>query len=122
MWVLRIVGAVYVLSSLWCMFQPELSSKALGFEFTHKAALTEYFSVYGGLQLGLGLAMLFSSYKDKLLIGAVFFSCVFSFVLCLSRIVGIIIHSSNELMWILFILELVIACLLFWQWRQFDSV
>ena len=51
-------AALYLLLALWCTLRPHETSSGIGFEFTHPSALSEYLTVYGGLELGLGLYFL----------------------------------------------------------------
>jgi len=106
---LRVIGGLYVLSALWCIFQLDVSSSALGFELINDSARVEYLSVYGGLQLGLGMAMWFTSFKPNLLKSALFFGLIFSSFLFLIRLIGVAVYNVNELMWMLLFLEGFIA-------------
>jgi hypothetical protein len=118
---IRIVGGVYILSALWCMFQLQISAQSLGLGFMHPFAQVEYFSVYGGLQLGLGIAMIAVSMQSKLLLGGVFFAFVFSFTLALMRLLALFLYEANDLMWGLLVLESLIALSLWRAWRKLDS-
>lgn len=55
---LAVVGIAYLLLAGWCMLQPAKTSAAIGFELQSGSGQSEYFTVYGGLQLGLGLLFL----------------------------------------------------------------
>ena len=114
---LRVIGALYIVSALWCIFRLDLSANSLGFGLLSPAAQVEYFSVYGGLQLGLGVAMIAASLQPKLLLGGLYFSLVFSWVLAISRGVGLVLYEPNTLMWILMVLELCIALALMYAFK-----
>ncbi|GAA6135971.1 hypothetical protein NBRC116188_27610 [Oceaniserpentilla sp. 4NH20-0058] len=114
MMVLRLVGFIYCTSALWCLVFPELSSSGLGLHLTTASAKVEFISVYGGLQMGLGLAMIVSSFNPKLLIGAVFFSFIFSSILVVVRVGSILFFGANEMIWSLLFLELSISMLFLW--------
>lgn len=117
MFALRFVGVVYCLSAVWCFFQLENSANALGLAFMGESGKLEYFSVYVGLQLGIGLAMVLTSLQSQLVLGAVFFSLIFSWVLTLARIYAIALYGGFPMMLALLILEASIAIGLYWQWR-----
>lgn len=118
---IRAVGGLYILSALWCMLRLDLSAQGLGFGLLTPAAYVEYFSVYGGLQLGLGLAMVGVSFKPQLLMGGLFFSLIFSWVLAISRIVAVALYEPNGLMWALLVLEGAIALALSYVWFKADK-
>ncbi|MBO38601.1 MAG: hypothetical protein CMM75_05440 [Rhodospirillaceae bacterium] len=56
--VLLMIGGVYVLLGLWCVFLPEKTSKAVGFDLLPGQGQSEFFTVYGGLEVGLGLLLI----------------------------------------------------------------
>jgi len=111
MWSLRIVGILYLLSGLWCAANPATSANFLGFIIVDQG-LTEFFSVYGGLQLGLGAAMILSSLKPQFLLGGLFFALVTSSGLLMARLVALINYGGNEGIYAMTILETVIVIIL----------
>ncbi|NVK37767.1 MAG: hypothetical protein HWE18_07570 [Gammaproteobacteria bacterium] len=115
---LRIVGSVYLLSAIWCFFQPEMASQGLGIQWLASHGKVEFLSVYGGLQLGLAVAMLSVSFMPKLLLGGVFFSTVFSTVLAFCRLILVLTAPMHTMLLSLLVIELVIAAFLFWYWRR----
>lgn len=115
---LRVIGGLYMLSALWCIFSLDVSANSLGFGFLNSAAQVEYLSVYGGLQLGLGMAMIAVSTKPPLLLGGLFFSLVFSWVLAISRLAGLLLYATSPLMWGLLLLETCIALALSYSWKK----
>ncbi|MAA71211.1 MAG: hypothetical protein CL679_05715 [Bermanella sp.] len=119
---IRVIGGIYILSAMWCMLNVSVSSAALGFGFTQPFAQVEYFSVYGGLQLGLGLAMLAVSFSPKALLGGVLFAFVFSSVLAVIRLLAIVLYSANDMMWALFVLEAIIALTLWRCWYRLNLI
>jgi len=95
MWSLRIVGIIYLASGLWCALKPELAASFLGFTLSD-VGLSEFFSVYGGLQVGLAMAMLMSSMKTEYLEAAIFYSLVTSTGLFIFRLIAMLNIGSNE--------------------------
>jgi len=55
---LALVGVVYVGLAAWCVVRPGETSRSVGFELTPGAGVSEYMTVYGGLELALGLMFL----------------------------------------------------------------
>lgn len=55
---LAIVGAAYIFLGVWCGAMPDRTAKSVGFALTPGSGQSEYFVVYGGLELALGIAFL----------------------------------------------------------------
>ena len=117
MWPLRIVGGLYLVSGLWCALNPELAAGFLGFTLLPNG-LTEFFSVYGGLQVGLAMAMILASTKPEYLAGGVFFAWVTSLGLLAFRIMGVLLYGGDAGIYAMAVLELGIVLLLSWPLLQ----
>jgi len=63
---LTIVGLMYIALAVWCTFQPEKTSGKVGFELVGGSGRSEFMTVYGGLELGLGLAFLLPLLRAEL--------------------------------------------------------
>ncbi|MFT7184730.1 MAG: hypothetical protein ACI84K_000096 [Pseudohongiellaceae bacterium] len=114
----RSVGILYLLSGLWCALKPELAAGFLGLEFSHVAGKAEFFSVYGGLQVGIAIAILACSLIPTYQLGASFFAFLVSFGLFGFRLLSVIsIDQSSVLIYMLFF-EGFLAFLLFMVWRK----
>ena len=55
---LAAVGIAYLGLGLWCAVLPERSSDAVGFTLQPGQGQSEFVTVYGGLEVGLGLVFL----------------------------------------------------------------
>lgn len=55
---LTVVGLAYLALAGWCVANPEGTARAIGFQLEGGAGRSEYLTVYGGLQLALGLLFL----------------------------------------------------------------
>lgn len=55
---LGLVGIAYLALGVWCAVQPVATSEAVGFTLRRGAGESEFLTVYGGLECGLGLAFL----------------------------------------------------------------
>lgn len=60
---LAIVGAAYILLAGWCSLMPDKTSKAVGFTLQSGSGQSEFLTVYGGLELALGIAFLWPLYR-----------------------------------------------------------
>jgi hypothetical protein len=120
MWVLKVVGSLYFVSGFWCAFKPALAASFLGFTLSD-IGLSEFVSVYGGLQVGLGLAMLLSSTKPSYIEAAVFFALITSAGLLAFRIFAISSIAANNGVYAMAVLEGAIVLALGLQFRSFIS-
>lgn len=59
---LAIVGVIYIALAVWCAAKPASTARSIGFDLLGGSGLSEYTTVYGGLQLALGLAFLWPLY------------------------------------------------------------
>ena len=53
---LALVGTLYLGLALWCSFDPVTTSEKVGFALQGDAGGSEFLTVYGGLEFGLGIA------------------------------------------------------------------
>ena len=52
------MGVIYIFLGLWCAVLPQKVSTAVGFELQPGQGQSEFFTVYGGLEVGIGLLFL----------------------------------------------------------------
>ncbi len=76
---LAIVGLAYLLLAAWCAVLPGTTSQAIGFNLKPGSGQSEYFVIYGGLQLAIAMLFLWPLYKSD--------SVAFSLLAC------VIIHG-----------------------------
>jgi len=62
---LALVAAVYLFLGFWCLSNPDETAQAIGFELQGGSGQSEYFTVYGGLQIALGLLFLLPWFKSE---------------------------------------------------------
>ncbi len=55
---LSFVGGLYVFLGIWCSLLPERASKTVGFELRPGSGESEFVTVYGGLEVAMGLIFL----------------------------------------------------------------
>ena len=69
---------LYVALAAWCTLAPDGTSKALGFGLTNGSARSEYITVYGGLELGMGIFFLLTALNpDWRRMGVLFALCTY---------------------------------------------
>lgn len=57
------VGIAYIGLGIWCAASPESTSNAVGFELKPGSGQSEFLTVYGGLEVGLGLVFLWPLFR-----------------------------------------------------------
>ncbi len=78
--ILALIGAMYIALAVWCSVQPERTSNTVGFQLRPGSGQSEFLTIYGGLELALGLAFLAPLVRQEYL--------PYSLLLCL------IVHAS----------------------------
>jgi len=114
----RSVGFLYLLSGFWCALKPELAADSLGYKFSTALGHAEFFSVYGGLQFGIAMAILISSYIPPYRVAACFFAFLISFGLFAFRLVSILLIDQSSILIYMLCLEGFLVFLLAKIWRQ----
>ncbi len=110
--VLRVVGSLYLLSGVWCLARPGLASGFLAIQFASPAGLAEFISVYGGLQIGLGLAMWWVPKESMQMLAALRYTTVVSSALFSARLWSMISVSVTPALLAMAVLEGVLVALL----------
>jgi hypothetical protein len=117
MWALGSIGILYLLSGLWCALNPQVASEFLGYMLTN-VGLSEFFAVYGGLQVGLGAAMLIASIKTEYIEASLLFASITSLGLLVFRLIALVRFDASEGIVTMVILEAVIVIVLGLQYRK----
>ncbi len=89
----------------------EASAAFLGFGLHTPLAKAEFFSVYGGLQFGLGLAMLVMALRDETRRAGLLFGLIFSSSLLVFRLISYLRFGGSEVLFMMILLEGVIVAL-----------
>lgn len=121
MTILRVVGALYLLSGGWCAFAPGLAAGFLGFSFTGNTGYAEFFAVYGGLQVGLGTAIVMCSFNRYYIEAALYFSAILSTGLLIFRLMGMLLYGFSPELAGMALLEALIALALWVGWKRSKS-
>jgi len=88
--IFNLVGILYLVSGVWCAWQAQRSMEFLGYRSDDPHTLGEFITVYGGLQIGIGLAMLLVNIWPQYYSGTLFFATVFSVVLIAMRLLTLV--------------------------------
>lgn len=59
------VSALYVGLGVWCAVAPATTSEKVGLSRVGEAGRSEFLTVYGGLEVGLGIAFAILAWKDE---------------------------------------------------------
>ena len=62
---LAVVGVAYLILAAWCVILPDTTSKSVGFTLQPGSGQSEFLTVYGGLQVAIGLAFLWPLYRPS---------------------------------------------------------
>ena len=60
---LGLIGSIYCGLGIWCAAAPEKTSRTVGFSLQPGAGQSEFLTVYGGLEVALGLAFLWPLWR-----------------------------------------------------------
>lgn len=85
---LAVVGTAYIVLAIWCASRPDATANAVGFELISGSGQSEYFVVYGGLELALGIAFLWPLRRAEDTVGALRLCCLVHSCLVVFRTVS----------------------------------
>ncbi len=91
---LAIVGAAYIFLAAWCSLMPDKTSMAVGFMLQPGSGQSEFLTVYGGLELALGLAFLWPLYRPADVAFPLFLCLLIHGCLVLFRTAGFALYSG----------------------------
>lgn len=111
---LGIVGTLYIVLALWCSFAPASTSRTVGFTLKPGSGQSEFLTVYGGLELALGIVFLWPLYQKEATAYALLTCLVLHACLVVFRTIGFFlfadIDSSTYSLaigeWVIFLLSL----------------
>ncbi len=93
---LAFVGLMYLGLGLWCAIAPEKTSKSVGFELRPGQGQSEFLTVYGGLEVALGLMFLWPLYRSEDVMLALAACLAVHACLVLFRTVGFFLYTGFE--------------------------
>jgi hypothetical protein len=110
--VLGIVGTLYIVLGVFCTFAPEKLGNAMGYIFKDNGRI-EFVVIYGGLEIGLGVAMLIAVLNQVLFPGVYVMTITVSLALPIFRAWMLLPGEIEGKMWLILSLEiLIVACLI----------
>lgn len=115
---LLVIGTIYVLLGAWCTIAPRTTAGAVGFRLEGAAGMSEFITVYGGLEVGLGLAMILTGWHPELRRGGLVFALVLSAALPLFRLPTTIVLDVPRATYVLLAIEIVLAAALLVTWLR----
>lgn len=91
---LTIVGLAYIVLAVWCSWLPTTTSNAVGFTLQPGSGQSEFLTVYGGLELALGLVFLWPLVRPSETAYALFLCLLIHGCLVAFRTTGFILYTG----------------------------
>lgn len=91
---LAIVGLIYLALGLWCAFSPTETSQKVGFLLQGDSGKSEFMTVYGGLEIGLGIAFLWPLIHSDATRWSLVFCLIIHSGLVALRTISLLIHRD----------------------------
>ena len=111
---LVVLGISYIALGLWCAAAPDSTAASVGFALSGGSGHSEWITVYGGLQTGLGAAMILCGLSPTLRLGGLAFAAIFSTALVVFRAPTLMAYSVKNLTYFFAVVEIVSAAWLIW--------
>jgi len=116
------VGLLYLALAIWCAIDLETTSKSVGFHLVGGSGQSEFFTVYGGLEFGLALVLLWPLVQPQALHFGLVACTLIHGSLVLFRTIAFLLFENLERMtyqlaageWVIFVIGLTLC----WQWRS----
>jgi hypothetical protein len=83
--VLGLFGLLYGVLGIWCIVAPEATARKVGFELLGGAGRSEFYVVYGGLEIALGIFFLVCGFDTALFRAGLLFALISSACLAVTR-------------------------------------
>jgi len=93
---LAFVGFAYIGLGIWCAVAPQKASSAVGFMLQPGQGQSEFLTVYGGLEVALGLLFVWPIYKSEEVAYPLLVCLVVHACLVLFRTIGFFIYTGFE--------------------------
>ena len=103
------IGVLYTIVGFWCLLRPRLASSGLGMNVENPKALSEFITVYGAFEIGIGVAMVICARNPQWVPGAIAFCTIFSVILVVGRLYSFTQASPDTFTLSLTALEVAIA-------------
>ncbi|QDT96512.1 hypothetical protein [Gimesia aquarii] len=93
---LALVGFIYILLAVWCAFAPETTSQSVGFILKPGSGQSEFLTVYGGLELALGIVFLRPLFQKEVTHFSLYICVIVHGCLVMFRTLGFVLFSGFE--------------------------
>lgn len=115
---LAVVGVAYLILAAWCVILPDTTSKSVGFTLQPGSGQSEFLTVYGGLQVAIGIAFLWPLYRPPDIAPPLFLCLLIHGCLVAFRTISLGLYSgvpaTTMLLaateWIIFIGAAILVC------------
>ena len=115
---LAAIGLLYGYLAVWCSVQPAETSRLVGFQLLPGSGQSEFLTVYGGLEMGLALILLWPLFRPAAAQQALINCTLIHGCLVFFRTAGFVLFSGIEPMtwklaageWVIFLLGCVLVC------------
>lgn len=122
MWPMIIVGAMYVALGIWCTVDPAGTSSKVGFELQGGQGRSEFITVYGGIEVGIGVAMILTGWSPQLRVGGLAFAAIVTAALVVFRLPTLFVYELPSKIYYFVVAEIVTAAWLAWvYWGVVNS-
>jgi len=111
--VLGIIGILYIALGVFCSLDPVKLGDAMGYRFKDNGMI-EFVVIYGGLEVGFGLAMLIATMNRILFPGVYFMTAIVSLALPIARVGMLMPREMEGKMGAFLMIELAILAALVW--------
>ena len=91
---LAVVGLAYVILAGWCALRPDETSKSVGYLLSPGSGQSEFLTVYGGIDLALGLAFLWPVLRSSDLSYPLFFCLLVHACIVAFRTAGFFLYGG----------------------------
>ncbi|MFO0978126.1 MAG: DUF4345 family protein [Planctomycetaceae bacterium] len=91
---LAATGILYLYLALWCSFQPQATSSLVGFQLQGGSGQSEFLTVYGGLEFGLGLVLIWPIVRPQVTREILWCCFVIHASLVVFRTIGFVLYSD----------------------------
>lgn len=116
---LTLIGIIYVLLAIWCAVAPDATSQAVGFIVKPGSGQSEFLTVYGGLELALGIVFLWPLYQKEVTRFSLYVCMIVHGCLVLFRTIGFFVFTGFESTtyslaggeWLIFLMSLTLCIL-----------
>lgn len=94
--VVIVTGLIFTSYGIACLIDPSLPAGYMGVKLGNAGGRVEFMAMYGGLQAGFGLLLLYMGWQTPLVAAGLKLVIVIIGSLAVSRITGLIIYGTDD--------------------------